>query len=545
MDKDNEPSNNLNNDKKSKETASDRFKRLIGDQEKEEQKASPKPESPPEKKITEEKSSRKQIDDPQIEQKPVEINPRLKYLQEKYGKVESSDPEKKPKTRIDIEDSIRRLKVLFKRKKRTSERKIKRPGRGKRRLGGENTFSKWGCFFRFVLIGGFILFFVGGLAGLYMYQVYLDIKSTLPSVEDLHSKASQFETTRILDSEGNLLYEILDPNAGRRTYVKLDDMSPYLIAATIATEDSEFLKHPGFNWMAIARAFIQNTTSGETVSGASTITQQLARTLLFSPEEATEQTYMRKVREALLAIEITRQYTKEEVLEIYLNENNYGNLALITGLTGVGKSTLFKLFLSTLDLNQYQPIFISFTNVKATSFLNLIVNAFGEVPKPTKEKLYIQIIDKISKSKYIPILIIDEAHFLNEEVLIDLRLILTYAIEQDKPLKMVLAGQYDIKNKIKRESHSDLKDRVSVYYDLKPFSKEQTIAYIDFQMKQAKACEKMFESEVKQLIHEYAVGIPRKINHIATACLLNASNLRSQKINLDILNQTMDELNYF
>ena len=140
-------------------------------------------------------------------------------------------------------------------------------------------------------------------------------------------RASQFETTRILDRSGNVLYEILDPNAGRRTYVPLDRISPYLLAGTIATEDKGFYSHPGFDPLAIARAFWQNYQGGDIVSGASTITQQLARALLFSPEERVEQSYQRKLREAILAAEITRRYSKDEILELYLNEIYYGNLA--------------------------------------------------------------------------------------------------------------------------------------------------------------------------------------------------------------------------
>jgi penicillin-binding protein 1C len=158
------------------------------------------------------------------------------------------------------------------------------------------------------------------------YQYYR-IASTLPDIDDLRQNASQFETTRILDRDGNVLYEILDPNAGRRTYVSLDKISPYLLAATIATEDKGFYSHPGFDPFAIFRAFWQNYQGGEIVSGASTITQQLARNLLFTPEERTEQSYGRKIREAILAAEITRRYSKDEILELYLNENYYGNLS--------------------------------------------------------------------------------------------------------------------------------------------------------------------------------------------------------------------------
>ena len=185
----------------------------------------------------------------------------------------------------------------------------------------------WGCLLR----GAFISLFIMVMAALcgvsFLFYEYYKIASTLPDINDLSQRASQFETTRILDRNGNILYEILDPNAGRRTYVPLKNISPYLVAATIATEDSGFYSHPGFDIFAIARALWQNYQSGTTISGASTITQQLARNLLFSPEERVEQSYDRKVREAILAAEITRRYSKDEILELYLNENNYGNLA--------------------------------------------------------------------------------------------------------------------------------------------------------------------------------------------------------------------------
>lgn len=182
-----------------------------------------------------------------------------------------------------------------------------------------------------------------------MFYQYYHIASTLPSISDLRARASQFETTRILDANGNTLYEILDPHAGRRTYVHLSEIDPYLVAATIATEDKDFYQHPGFNILAIGRAFWQNYQTGETVSGASTITQQLARTLLFTPEERTEQSYDRKIREAILAAEITRRYARDEILELYLNEIYYGNLAY--GVEAAAE-TYFNAHASDLTLGQ-------------------------------------------------------------------------------------------------------------------------------------------------------------------------------------------------
>jgi penicillin-binding protein 1C len=190
-----------------------------------------------------------------------------------------------------------------------------------------NWLKAGGCLLRGLIISTFVVVALGlVLAAVGIYEYY-SIAATLPGVNDLQQRASQFETTHILDRNGDVLYEINDPNAGRRTYVPLNEISPYLVAATLSTEDKDFYTHGGFDPLAILRAFWQNITSGETVSGASTITQQLARALLLTPEERGQRTYMRKVREALLSAEIERRYSKDEILELYLNEIYYGNLS--------------------------------------------------------------------------------------------------------------------------------------------------------------------------------------------------------------------------
>jgi len=174
------------------------------------------------------------------------------------------------------------------------------------------------------LIAALVLFLLGVIAATFGYAY---LARDLPPIGDLRERASQFETTRVYDAKGSLLYEIVDPQAGRRTRVPLQQISPYLIAATLATEDKDFYSHPGFDPIAIARAIWQNLQAGDTVSGASTITQQLVRALVLTPEERAQRTALRKIREVILAAEIERRYSKEEILELYLNEIYYGNLA--------------------------------------------------------------------------------------------------------------------------------------------------------------------------------------------------------------------------
>ncbi|MFN2200635.1 MAG: PBP1A family penicillin-binding protein [Caldilineaceae bacterium] len=170
------------------------------------------------------------------------------------------------------------------------------------------------------MLGFLVLMLVGAGVAAVAYAV---IAASLPSPAELASRASTFQTTRILDREGNLLNETLDPNAGRRTAVSLQDISPYLRQATIATEDANFYEHGGVDPFAIIRSLYYALTEGDVVSGASTIPQQLVKRVYLTPEA----TVQRKVKEAILSSEVSRRYDKDTILEMYLNEVYYGNLA--------------------------------------------------------------------------------------------------------------------------------------------------------------------------------------------------------------------------
>ncbi len=152
---------------------------------------------------------------------------------------------------------------------------------------------------------------------------------------DLPSPQNAFEegrllgpTTRIYDRNGILLYEILPTalEAGKRAPVPLAQIPLALQQATLATEDAAFYEHPGIDWRGILRALRRNLVEGQIAAGGSTITQQVAR-LLLDPEERQEQSLRRKLREAILALQLEQAYTKDEILELYLNHAYYGNLS--------------------------------------------------------------------------------------------------------------------------------------------------------------------------------------------------------------------------
>lgn len=160
--------------------------------------------------------------------------------------------------------------------------------------------------------------------------VYNFYARDLPPPSEIVKAGEQFETTLIYDRTGQtVLYQVLDPS-GDRQYVPLDQIAPALIEATIAIEDRSFYENPGFDLRGILRA-VWLALQGDVVQGGSTITQQLVKNTLIPPEERAQLSQARKIKEIILAAEISRLYSKNQILEWYLNTNFYGNLAYGVG----------------------------------------------------------------------------------------------------------------------------------------------------------------------------------------------------------------------
>jgi len=148
----------------------------------------------------------------------------------------------------------------------------------------------------------------------------------LPDIDSLSQNTAQ-PSIRLMDRNGALLYDLLPQVGGRQVSLATGNIPQCMRDATIAVEDANFYSHPGVDPIGIIRAVWINVTSGETVSGGSTITQQLARILLFSEDERTERSLRRKLREAVLAWQLTQYYSKDDILTLYLNQSYYGGMA--------------------------------------------------------------------------------------------------------------------------------------------------------------------------------------------------------------------------
>jgi len=186
-----------------------------------------------------------------------------------------------------------------------------------------------GCLLRiailsvFLVLGGTIIGVAVATMGYFGTVSRYDAAiNNLPNAIDTAS-----QSVRIYDAANRQLFQLNDPTLGARIQTPLKNISPYLIFAIIGTENERFYSDPGFDVIALTRAVLQNLRSGGISSGASTITQQLARARVLESGAANDLSVNRKITEIIVSSEIARRYTKSQILEYYLNTVYFGNLA--------------------------------------------------------------------------------------------------------------------------------------------------------------------------------------------------------------------------
>ena len=224
----------------------------------------------------------------------------------------------------------------------------------------------------------------------FLIGAYYWLFKGLPSLNSL-SENLYTPSIRIVDRSGRLLYESIPAQGGRHTVIPFEEIPLALRQATIATEDRSFYTNPGVDLQGILRAFWINLRGGETLAGGSTITQQVAKNQLLEAGERTERSLRRKLRESILAWQLARKLSKDEVLGIYLNQTYYGGLAY--GVEAAAQ-TYFGKSVSELDLAECALIAgIPQSPVAYNPFTN---------PETTKERQKV-VLDLMLKDGYISI----------------------------------------------------------------------------------------------------------------------------------------------
>ena len=189
----------------------------------------------------------------------------------------------------------------------------------KKIMGRRMKHNRWG-FKKIILYIALPLFFLFTISiAAAAFIVYTNANKDLPDVLTLKNYKPNL-ITEVYDDGNKLISEFY---IERRELLPLNNIPPVMKLATLAVEDDQFYKHKGFNFKRIAGALWSNIKAGGVVEGGSTITQQITKTMFLTPER----TLFRKIREAILAARIERNFSKDEILEIYLNQIYYGHSA--------------------------------------------------------------------------------------------------------------------------------------------------------------------------------------------------------------------------
>jgi 1A family penicillin-binding protein len=212
---------------------------------------------------------------------------------------------------------------------------------------------------------------------------YLVILKDLPDPNRLIQRQSPV-ASKIYDRSGRLLYTFFD-GSEKRTLITLEEIPDFVKQATLAIEDKDFYKHTGFSLQGIFRAIVRNTASSN-VQGGSTITQQLINNTLLTPER----TLKRKVKEVILSIEAELIFSKDEILQMYLNEVAYGGTAY-----GIEEASQTYLGKSVKDVNLAEAALLAGLPAAPSKY-----SPFSSDPRKTILRQH-QVLNKMLQTGYI------------------------------------------------------------------------------------------------------------------------------------------------
>ena len=230
---------------------------------------------------------------------------------------------------------------------------------------------------KYFILGGFVCFVF-----VFLPLLFLIFLQNLPNPKEL-SLREIAQTTKIYDRNGFLLYQIFANE--NRTLVPLSSIPKDLVNATIAIEDKDFYKNPGFDLNAILRAALADA-SGKPIQGGSTITQQLIKSTLLTPEVSIG----RKIKEIILAVWTEKTYSKDEILQMYFNQVPYGGTAW-----GVEAASEVYFGKNVKDLDLAQSAFLAGMPQAPTTY-----SPYGENPHLWKERQQ-EVLEKMQELGYI------------------------------------------------------------------------------------------------------------------------------------------------
>jgi type II secretory pathway predicted ATPase ExeA len=234
----------------------------------------------------------------------------------------------------------------------------------------------------------------------------------------------------------------------------------------------------------------------------------------------------------------------EELKQLLILAIEQRSMILITGEAGVGKTTAVHAVVSELPANKYSPVYLG-QDRDGTNVIRRLAAGLGLQPRRFRAHAWMQVgqqlSDNYTEQGKTPVVVVDEAHLLDDSTLEDLRLLTNTDFDRASPLVLILLGQLPLRARLKSPAFEALSQRLRFRYALEGFTEEETASYIKHCLRLVDAPEDLFTAEAIKQIFLASRGILREINNYATQAVLKAQAASLTEIDAKVIRQVLDQ----
>lgn len=219
--------------------------------------------------------------------------------------------------------------------------------------------------------------------------------------------------------------------------------------------------------------------------------------------------------------------------------------AVITGDVGAGKTTAIRRFTAALPPDKFTVLYISDSTLTPRNFYFEVLNQLGIKPHffrgDAKRQLMRALVDIREIGKKQPVIIADEAHLLNREMLEEVRFLLNTKMDSENPMSLILVGQLELRDVLKKQFFEAIRQRIDLRYSLHPFDRVDTAGYIKRHLEYAGESRDVFTDAAIDAIFNFSKGSARCINQLCTTCLVHAAQAGKRIIDDHMVSLIIDE----
>jgi type II secretory pathway predicted ATPase ExeA len=219
-------------------------------------------------------------------------------------------------------------------------------------------------------------------------------------------------------------------------------------------------------------------------------------------------------------------------------------IALLTGEPGSGKSFTLRYFVQQLNPSLFKPIYLPLSTLTVMDFYRALALGLGHPPKFKKIDLFHQIQEAVISSAHrniTPVVIVDEAQFIKNAVLDDLRILLNFSMDSQNLAILILSGQSPLVTQLNRQHHEALRQRITLNYTFHGLEKTELKEYVTSQLKLVGVTDPLFTEDALELVYSTTNGLVRKINNLLTMALLIGSQKQVRTIDAELVYAAQQE----